>query len=126
MSPINRLNATPQVTVTTSYDRSQNVVVTNEVHRQAGSETEITTKTTTSALREITETRRELEARINALSQQLQQTNSKESEAKSQETATAKPADTGQGVILENAKRFASTLANAPGNQNGSLLNTFV
>ncbi|OGR02166.1 MAG: hypothetical protein A2511_13905 [Deltaproteobacteria bacterium RIFOXYD12_FULL_50_9] len=128
MSEISRLNATPRITSTTSYERNQSVVVTNELRRQSGAETAITTKTTTSELREITETKRELEAQINALNQQLQKANQNEAQKRSGETETKSPQPTKpeQGVVLENAKRFVKTIANAPENENGRLLNAIV
>ena len=101
MNAITRLNTSPPVTRSTAIARSQNVEIRVEVRRQSGAETEIATKTTTSEQREITKTQRQLES----------------------ETGAAN-ADTGKTVSLEETKRYAHSLANAPTNQKGNLLNT--
>lgn len=128
MSEISRVTAQPQITRSTTYERSQSVRVSSSVQQEGDVKTEITTRITINELKEISKTREEMEALARAQNQQTESSkqNASTEAASTQTTQTSKPTDITPQVSMEVDKDYQTSLANAPKSQSGSLLNTTV
>ena len=113
MADVSAVNSTPQVTRSTSYQRSQDVQIARETIREGNAETEITRKTTTRRQTETTKIKREIAAeRQSELTREMSST---ENTAQPQ----VKVADTSIGATLETASSAADSIS---ANQTGTLL----
>ena len=112
MADVSAVSSTPQVTRSTSYQRSQNVQIAKETVREGSAETQITRKTTTRKQTEITKIKREIAESQRELTREMSST---ENTAQPQ----VKVADTSIGATLETASSAADSIS---ANQTGTLL----